>query len=461
MAFNIEVISTAALAVRLGLKHLNYAEAEITENDPNHVYDQVVIEKIHLSIYDKLSTSTVPVYHRLKYTLRNPAEAAEYVHPRPAVDGAYFIDLIPLNTHTTAGIDTNVGFATSENSYDVVGGDTLVHKVIGRVSKRFLAQDIRYVFELQYQVDPMTGVNGAPIGRNPAAAAWTTYTRALDTDVMIVPADGPDAGDNDIQARVKIIYTSYSTEVDADNITPPPNIARATKLYRRKTVQLPNDVNLPDTLVIGGTTYTTEAGPDAGYPQNVWDALFTGTLGSEVPVAEIDYVIVAYDESPNLLDASPIDDYTNVTVLGKGAIQIQQFIVRSSIDTTPINNGPYDTTDVDMKIFRGKTTKIFTTLYWPNVFINDISLSMNDPESNNFVPYGASGFTDTDNGETRIGVSTEANGRVYLIVTLSLHSTSLLLDQLVVAQGTPVYNPFTGTGVGTTFYDAPPNSEFT
>lgn len=449
MAFNIEVISTAALTVQLTAKHLNYSEVEVPENDPNHVYDRIEIAKIFTSIFDKLSTTTTPVYHRLKYSKFTGPNSM--IYPRAAVSGSYFIDLIPLGTHITAGTDIpngHIGFATAENSYDVLGGDTLAHKAVARVEKRRSAQQYSFRFELQYQVDPMTGPGGTSIGRN-AAGTWVTYQEASSSDIILVDADGAGAGTNDLQVRVR------TTTTQPDNYDP--GVNNLTRLYKRHTYTSVYDASLPETLTISGVTYTAENILDDNLPLPIAAILFTGVPGAGTIREDIDYALYLSDDNEVVAPNTLITDYSSIDISAKGDVDLQRYLLRSSTDTVPINGGEHSTTTVDVKVFRDKTTRFYTTLIWPDV--HGYLLKFGNDEQTFLQEASEFGFFDFENGETRVGISIDANHRVYLIVKLGIHSTSLLLERLVVAQGPPVKNPFEGTGVGTTFYDAPPNYE--
>lgn len=420
MAFNIKVVNTGSLTVQIVSEHLNNSDNAVDENDPNHVYDRIKIGKLFFSMYDKLSTVEKPVYHRLKYTVTG--NAGNWTYARQAGDPVFgFVNLVPLDKHSQA----DGGFSTAENSYDE--NDTLPHRILGKLEKRSVEQQLTFTFELQYNTTSME------------SGVWKNYKQTTSKNI-VVNADDNDDNTEDFPIRIRTAYT-------ADNYDPTtkenydPDIHKQARLYRRMTTKNESDNEIPagTTVTIGGVKYSTEDGPDSTYPTEVKEILFSDTT-LITPRPNVDFVLLLSDDSAG--DDTIIDDKVEYTSSAKPAVQIKNHIVPTSTDTDPITPIP---NLVEVKLFRGKTTRIFTNLYWPRVRVKSLSVSENDLEDVDTDTLTNFGFMDFDGGETRLGIDRTAEGRVFIIVKLSMHSTSLLLDTLVPEIADAVTNPMNGS----------------
>jgi len=187
---------------------------------------------------------------------------------------------------------------------------------------------------------------------------------------------------------------------------------------------------------------------DSTFPVSVLQLLFTDTTAPYVtPNTNVDFVLYLSDDSAP--GGNTIDDLVNLSSTAKPPVALQEHLFAKNTDTA----ATYPTPGVaaNFKLFKNMTTRIYTDLYWPDVYFNAFSVAVTDPQDHG-TQATSSGFWDFDSGQTRVGVTIDSNHRVYMIVRLGLNATSLSLDTMTLSQGQPFTNPFQGIEGGGGFF---------
>ena len=97
--------------------------------------------------------------------------------------------------------------------------------------------------------------------------------------------------------------------------------------------------------------------------------------------------------------------------------------------------------DGNVKLFSGRTTRVYTNLRWERASLGYLWLDENDDDYDGGPSGGYGlGFTDYDNGQTRVGIDVDANKHVYLLVKLGRNSTGVNFEEFEVIQTTVYRN---------------------
>lgn len=419
MPLNIQVVDAAAVNVLLSARHTDIDGNTIALNDPNHVYDEVYIERVDIAVFSHLSNSALTVYHRLNYSSpSNPDFTWDVATPQNGV-----LNLIPIagQPSTVHGGHTSTRIAyRSTDSNNNIGG-----RIIGKMLKGGNYSNLlRINFDLEYQED-----DGSHAFSN--AGTWTTYPQSSIEDVWVT---GTDNETYKMRVVNSIIDKDDSGAVDI--------------VYMRLGDTIPN------TLTINDVTYTVVSDLSLMSDQ-VGILLYTGwvnggpnTLGNLTPQGNLNYVLELADTIGDIGSSGQVDDVAEYTSAALPYFNIAEHIVNSLTDlTTSLTR--------TIKLFRGRTTKLYTDLRWVRVCLEQSVLSTTDSDyvSRSFEGLSSAGFVDWDNGETRIGVfvDTSRNNRVYLLVKLGLKSDGIQYNELRIVHNTSGRNRLVD------FAGAPPN----
>lgn len=424
MPLHLLVVDTAAVSVKLRLDPVDNngdPVPKLIDNvpNPNHTKDKVVVDRVDFTAYSHLGKLTQPVYHRLVVTLPNTVPNV-YVQPGtvnlPQIgssdeDDRRTIPLVPVsNPNSDQNLDSHdgkfIGDGTTKSFKNSRITFNKLNTYLGTITRSPDNITKEFLFELQYQYDPMNVTNNTPLGVNQAAlvgefptkGVWIPYESKTDKKVTVTANNG-------LTYKMKIYYTDGTLNEEA------------SKLW--------SEINM---------------GPGFKITINEHDYIPTKRM-DDTPIADlfddlsIDFVLELAD---NRNTADIVDDLVTVTSQGKQKVSIGNHILFRKNGELVKSGSSY------IKLFRGHTTRIYTNLTnWDRVAFVGYDL---DDEDDDVVSRGLSkdevGVDPTDTltfdvDQTIIKVGLTPNGTVYLLVTLLPNSTGVNFDALFINHVSP------------------------
>lgn len=453
MPLNLLVVDTAAVSVKLRLDPIDGNGNSVLSNSPLHVKDKVYIDRVDFTAFAHIGTLTKPVYHRLVVTL--PAEVAnDFVRPTTgqlptetisaAPGPRRYIPLTPDTTeHATkfATVPTTSFRTFTSNRITFLPGGanglTGTNTYLGTITRKSVAVTKTFKFDFQFQYDAMDGgvlgedpngpLHNAELGTYAPnvdltySGLWYEYQQETDSNDIVTGSDS-------LSYKVKIYH------VARENYDPNPDTDPTTRMwYAGNNLASGGGVITPSvTFNIAGDTYTPAAATVAqAYLDN---QLWSDPLTKLIPNPAIDYIFEVADADTA---STNVDDKVDVTTIAFPRISIAEHLVYRQ-------GGQLITSGNTLKLFRGRSTRIYTDLTtWTSVCLHSFDLAADDDDSlaKTDTTLGTlSDWITFDGNQTVVGVGIASGGTVYLQVYLGPNSTGVRFDSLFVTHDTATTN---------------------